>query len=174
MILLQWCVLLCLLLCPWSSCPACRPAQQLGWIAMAKVELPVEGERGCAILWCHCASGTQLCACSILTLSCPDCHRSLFGRSLVRNYKSLKIGPCGPCKQRVQKENCHISRFFLSILSSMAAPATDKRVWIHCLCVAKVIILLCNTFWNQAAWMEYEMLSGKLESILKIFPWQNE
>lgn len=145
MILLQWSVLLPFVFCfvlllSLQTCTAagvnchgkvgCSPRKYLG---------KVRGDVPC--LWCHCASGTQLCACPILTLSCPDCLRSPFGRGLIRNYKSLKIGTCGPYKQRAQKENCHIWRFFLSILSSMAAPATDKRVWIHCLCVAKVITL---------------------------------
>lgn len=122
-------------------------------------EVSGEGEGDVPSLWCHCASSTQLFACSILTLFCHDCLRSPFGRGLVRNYKSLKIGMCG--KHRVEKEDCHISRFFLFILSSMAAPATGKRVWIHCLCVPKVIMLHCVALsgirlleWNMKCWVE--------------------
>lgn len=115
MILLQGCVLLFLLLCPLSSCPACRPAQQLGWIATTKVEL--RGVRG-DVPSCDATVPVALSSVPAPSWLCPDCHRSLFGRSLVRNYKSLKTGACGPCKQRVQRENCHISRFYSFLYGS--------------------------------------------------------
>lgn len=170
MILLQGCVLLFLLLCPLSSCPACRPAQQLGWIATAKVELRgVRGDGMCHPVMPLCQWHSALC---LLHL---DSVLTVTGHFL----KKVWLGITNPWRQehvvpvnREYKEK--IAIYPGSILSSMAAPATDKRVWIHCLCVAKVITLLCSTFWNQTAWMEYEMLGGKLESILKIFPWQNE
>lgn len=157
-----------------SPCSACWPAQQLGWIGLARSGgvslcspyiLPGEGRRGCAMPSprCWCASGAQLCTCSICTPSCPVCSRSPTGKGPVKNSKPLKVGACSHCKaERTRKEICHIPKlFFSSILYSVATPAADYRVWINCLWAAKGHCTICVVFsgnrlpeWNIKCWVQ--------------------
>jgi len=132
-----------------SPCSACRPAQQQGQDVLARggsfpcaaprQSLGGGRERGDVPLRC------LLHLCSVLPCPLQVTHWKRSGKELQtlegRSLQSLKSRELCTCK-----ENCHIPKFFLSILSSMATPAANNRVWIHCLWAAKGHRTICVAF----------------------------
>lgn len=178
-VLPRWSVLLpfvlcCILLLRLQTHRAARDAW--AWISL---QIPQEAPR--MVLqpcpWCWWAASNALLRCLLhLHSFLPYLLQVILGTRSSRELQTLKGRSLLLLESRqlyTCKENCHIPQLFLSILSSMATPAADNRVWIHCLCAAKghctiYVVFAGNRLpeWNIKCWVQ------NLQGILKMFPWQ--
>lgn len=153
---------------------ACNPTQQLGWTGLGQGgwfslcspwSVPGEGEKPrvtpLILMWCQQCPDLRL----LHLLSLLPCHLQVthWKRSSkeLQTLEGRSLQPTESRKLYTHRENCHIPKLFPSILSSMATPAADNRVWIHCLWAAKGHHTICVLFsgnrlpeWNIKCWMQ--------------------
>lgn len=165
-----------------SPCSACWPAQQLGWIGLARrggVSLgspyivPGEGRRGCAIptllmcQWCPALHLLHLHSIFPCLLQVTRWKRSskqlqtLEGRSL----QSLQ-------RRENTQRNLPYTQTFLLIYFVLCGNTSCRKQGLNSLPLGcrRSLHYLRSVFWEQTAWMEYQMLGAKLVKHIKNVP----